>query len=196
MKLIACALPLVVSVPGVLSAQIKVGATLGPVAVVATFGGRGVTVRGTAEAARHSRAYRSDVREGTAGGSAAARVLATARRLVGTRYRYGGSTPGAGLDCSGFVQYVFRSNGIHLPRTSRQQAGAGRPVRAAIDALKPGDLMLFSSKGGGIDHVAIYAGNNRMLHSSAGAGKVVYDDLSTARGAWYLARHVTSRRVL
>ena len=56
--------------------------------------------------------------------------------------------------------------------------------------------MLFSSKGGGIDHVAIYAGNNRMLHSSAGAGKVVYDDLSTARGAWYLARHVTSRRVL
>jgi cell wall-associated NlpC family hydrolase len=56
--------------------------------------------------------------------------------------------------------------------------------------------MLFSSRGKGIDHVAIYVGNNRMLHASAGAGKVVYDDLTTARGKWYLARHVASRRVL
>jgi cell wall-associated NlpC family hydrolase len=56
--------------------------------------------------------------------------------------------------------------------------------------------MLFSSKGRGVDHIAIYAGNNRMIHSSAGAGGVVYDDLSTPRGTWYLARHVASRRVL
>jgi cell wall-associated NlpC family hydrolase len=56
--------------------------------------------------------------------------------------------------------------------------------------------MLFSSKGVRIDHIAIYVGNNRILHSTAGAGKVVYDDLTTARGRWYLARHVASRRVL
>jgi cell wall-associated NlpC family hydrolase len=56
--------------------------------------------------------------------------------------------------------------------------------------------MFFSSKGRGVDHVAIYAGNNRMIHSSAGAGGVVYDDLATPRGKWYLARHVASRRVL
>jgi cell wall-associated NlpC family hydrolase len=56
--------------------------------------------------------------------------------------------------------------------------------------------MFFSSKGGRTNHVAIYAGNNRMLHSSSGEGKVLYDDLSTPRGKWYLARYVASRRVL
>jgi cell wall-associated NlpC family hydrolase len=131
----------------------------------------------------------------TARGSAA-RLLSTAERYLGTRYRYGGTTPNAGFDCSGFVQYVFSRNGVDLPRTSRQQAGAGRPVPAVVDSMKPGDLMLFSTGGGRVDHVAIYAGNHRMLHASAGAGKVVYDDLSTPRGKWYLARHVTSRRVL
>jgi cell wall-associated NlpC family hydrolase len=115
---------------------------------------------------------------------------------VGTPYRYGGGTPATGFDCSGFVQYVFARNGVDLPRTSRQQAAAGHALAARVDSLKPGDLMLFSSKGVRIDHVAIYVGNNRMLHSSAGAGKVVYDDLTTARGKWYLKRHVASRRVL
>jgi len=109
---------------------------------------------------------------------------------------YGGAKPGVGFDCSGFVQYVFGRHGISLPRTSRQQATAGRALPRAVTNLRPGDLMLFSSKGRGVDHVAIYAGNNRMIHSSAGAGGVVYDDLTTPRGKWYLARHVASRRVL
>ena len=176
MKLIACALPLLAGVPSVLSAQIRVGTTLGPIAVVATLGGRGVTVRAAPRGSRHATAARLP-RATTA---SAARVLATAGRYVGTRYRYGGGTPTAGFDCSGFVQYVFARNGVDLPRTSRQQATAGHGLAARVDSLQPGDLMLFSSKGVRIDHVAIYVGNNRMLHSSAGAGK----------------RHVASRRVL
>jgi peptidoglycan DL-endopeptidase CwlO len=191
MKLIACALPLLAGVPSVLSAQVRVGTTLGPIAVVATLGGHGVTVRATPRGSRHIPAARLP-RATTA---SAARVLVTADRYLGVRYRYGGETPAAGFDCSGFVQYVFGRNGVNLPRTSRQQATAGRALAARVD-LKPGDLMLFSSRGGRIDHVAIYVGNNRMLHSSAGAGKVVYDDLTTARGKWYLARYVASRRVL
>jgi peptidoglycan DL-endopeptidase CwlO len=191
MKLIACALPLLAGVPSVLSAQIRVGTTLGPIAVVATLGGRGVTVRATTRSSRTPAA-----RLPRATSASAARVLATADRYLGTRYRYGGKTPAAGFDCSGFVQYVFGRNGVNLPRTSRQQATVGRALAARVDSLKPGDLMLFSSQGVRIDHVAIYVGNNRMLHSSAGAGKVVYDDLSTARGMWYLKRHVASRRVL
>jgi cell wall-associated NlpC family hydrolase len=193
MKLIACALPLLAGIPSVLSAQIRVGTTLGPIAVVATLGGRGVTVRAAPRGSRHTPAARAPRARATA---SAARVLATAERYLGTRYRYGGESPGAGFDCSGFVQYVFGRNGVDLPRTSRQQATAGRPLPVQVDSLKPGDLMLFSSKGVRIDHIAIYVGNNRMLHSSAGAGKVLYDDLSTARGKWYLARHVASRRVL
>jgi cell wall-associated NlpC family hydrolase len=192
MRLIACALPLLAGAPSVLSAQVRVGTTLGPIAVVATLGGHGVTVRATPRGSRHGPAARLP----RATSASAARVLATADRYLGTRYRYGGETPAAGFDCSGFVQYVFGRNGIDLPRNSRQQATAGRALAAQVDSLKPGDLMLFSSKGVRIDHVAIYVGNNRMLHSSAGAGKVLYDDLTTARGKWYLARHVASRRVL
>lgn len=192
MKMIACALPLLAGLPSVISAQIRVGTSLGPIAVVATLGGHGVTVRATPRGSRHTSAARIP-RATTA---SAGRVLATADRYLGTRYRYGGKSPGTGFDCSGFVQYVFGRNGINLPRTSRQQAASGRALAARVDSLKPGDLMLFSSKGRGIDHVAIYAGNNRMLHSSAGPGKVVYDDLTTSRGKWYLARYVASRRVL
>jgi cell wall-associated NlpC family hydrolase len=192
MKLIACALPLLAGVPSVLFAQIRIGTTVGPLAVVATVGGRGVSVRAGPRWAGHSNPAHSP-RATTANAS---RVLATAERYLGTRYRYGGESPGAGFDCSGFVQYVFGRNGVDLPRTSRQQASAGHSLPARMDSLRPGDLMLFSSRGRGIDHVAIYVGDQRMLHSSAGAGKVLYEDLTTARGRWYLARHVASRRVL
>jgi cell wall-associated NlpC family hydrolase len=115
---------------------------------------------------------------------------------VGTRYRYGGESPRTGFDCSGFVQYVFAKNGVELPRTSRLQAGAGQPLPLNVKSLQPGDLLLFASNGTGVNHVAIYVGHNRMLHSSAGSGGVVYDDLATPRGQWYLKRHVASRRVL
>jgi cell wall-associated NlpC family hydrolase len=205
MKLFACTLPLLAGLPSVMSAQVSlslpklqrpaVRATLGPVSLVATLGGRGVSIRADARPARRAPVARAPRRaeEATAG---AARVLATADSYLGRKYVYGGETPAAGFDCSGFVQYVFGRHGVVLPRTSREQAGAGRVLSRKVASLKPGDLMLFSSKGGRVDHVAIYAGNNKILHSSAGAGGVVYDDLSTSRGKWYLARHVASRRVL
>jgi cell wall-associated NlpC family hydrolase len=192
MKLIACTLPLLVGFPGVLAGQIRTGTTFGPIAVVATLSAHGLTVRATPRSPRNTPVTRAP-RGATA---SASRILATARRYLGTPYHYGGETPATGFDCSGFVQYVFGRNGVELPRTSRQLATAGRELTIQVDSLRPGDLMLFSSHGVRIDHVAIYVGNNRMLHSSAGAGGVRYDDLTTPRGRWYLARHVASRRVL
>jgi cell wall-associated NlpC family hydrolase len=94
------------------------------------------------------------------------------------------------------VQYVYGRNGVELPRTSRQQSGAGRPAAGEITALQPGDLMFFSAGGQRIDHVAIYAGGGRVIHATSGAGTVRYDDLATDRGEWLLRRYVTSRRVL
>lgn len=204
MKLIACTLPLLAGLPSALSAQVNlsvvpqlhrpaVRATLGPISLVASLNGRGVAVRAGSRTPRRTtpaRVPRTEVR------ASAARVLATAKRYVGEKYLYGGETPGVGFDCSGFVQYVFGRNGVALPRTSRLQAGAGLALTEGVASLQPGDLMLFSSKGRGVDHVAIYLGDNRILHSSAGAGGVVYDDLTTPRGKWYVARHVASRRVL
>lgn len=205
MKLLACTLPLLAGIPSVMSAQVslvlpkiqrpEVRATLGPIALVATVSGHGVTVRTGTKIPRRAPIARAP-RSTSRASASAARVLATAQHYLGQKYVYGGAAPGVGFDCSGFVQYVFSRHGVDLPRTSRQQAKAGRAVTTNLSGLQPGDLMLFSSKGRGVDHVAIYAGNNRILHSSAGAGGVVYDDLSTPRGKWYVARLVASRRVL
>jgi cell wall-associated NlpC family hydrolase len=203
-KLFARTLPflLLAAVPPALPAQVvvplgrlarpAVRANLGPISVVATLGRDGVTVRA---GRRPSRAPTRLPRTPVATASAA-RVLATADRYVGTQYTYGGSSPAVGFDCSGLVQYVFARHGVSLPRTSRQQATAGRALPRRLAALRPGDLMLFASRGRGVDHVAIYAGEGRILHSSKGGGGVRYDDLSSPRGEWYLARHVASRRVL
>jgi hypothetical protein len=128
---------------------------------------------------------------GTARGSA---VVDTGDDFLGVPYKYGGTTP-RGFDCSGFVQYVFDRNGVRLPRTSRQQAQVGRSLATSVGALQVGDLMLFATEGSRVDHVAIYAGRNRMLHSSSSGGGVRYDDLGSSRGRWFVSKMVTARRV-
>jgi hypothetical protein len=125
---------------------------------------------------------------------AAARVVPAAERHIGTPYRYGGTSPRTGFDCSGFVQYVYSQQGVSLPRTSRQMAGAGIAVNPSTRSLAVGDLMLFS-QGGRINHVAIYAGNGRFIHSSSSGNGVRYDDFGTRRGKWFANHMVAARRV-
>jgi len=99
---------------------------------------------------------------GSAGGSGAA-VVAAATEYLGVPYQWGGTDPATGLDCSGLTQRVFADVGIDLPRTSSQQATAGRPV-ASLDQAQPGDLVFFDySSRPGIDHVGIYVGNGKMI---------------------------------
>ena len=130
----------------------------------------------------------------TSGSGAARRVMSTAEQYIGVPYRYGGTSPRTGFDCSGFVQYVYGSQGVDLPRTSRQMAGAGIAVEPSTRSLAVGDLMLFS-QGGRISHVAIYAGNGRFIHSSSSGKGVRYDDLGTTRGKWFANHLVAARRV-
>jgi hypothetical protein len=56
--------------------------------------------------------------------------------------------------------------------------------------------MFFASNGTRIDHVAVYAGANRIIHATASGGAVRHDDLSSRRGQWFVRRHVASRRIL
>ncbi len=128
-------------------------------------------------------------------GASGTRALATADRYLGVPYRWGGTSPTTGFDCSGYVQFVYNREGVRLPRTSRQQAvaGTGRPTR--WDAAAPGDLVMFAEPGAAISHVAFYAGRGRILHASSSGGGVRYDDLGTRRGRWYRERLVAVRRV-
>jgi cell wall-associated NlpC family hydrolase len=83
---------------------------------------------------------------------------------------------------------------VHLPRTSREQAQVGMSVPADWRAVAPGDLVMFEENGR-IGHVAIYAGRNRIIHSSASGGGVRYDDLTTQRGSWFVDHMVVARRI-
>lgn len=127
--------------------------------------------------------------------ASAARVVPTAEHYLGTPYRYGGTSPATGFDCSGFVQYVFARNNVRLPRTSRQQAKIGTPMPRNWKALAPGDLIMFAERGEPISHVAIYAGHHRIIHASSSGGSVRYDDLTTHRGEWFVEHMVAARRV-
>ena len=98
------------------------------------------------------------------GSAAGAAVVAKAREYLGVPYLWGGTDPSKGLDCSGFTQLVYKSQGIHLPRVSTQQATAGQAVRSLAEA-QPGDLLFFdySPSRPGIDHVGIYVGDGQMI---------------------------------
>ncbi|HON76965.1 MAG TPA: C40 family peptidase, partial [Spirochaetota bacterium] len=86
-------------------------------------------------------------------------IVYTADRYRGVRYRFGGTTP-RGFDCSGLVMYVYKKNGIRVPRTASSQYSHGRHVPRR--SLKPGDLVFFqTSRRSRISHVGIYAGGNR-----------------------------------
>ena len=126
---------------------------------------------------------------------AASRVLSTAENYVGVPYRRGGTSPSSGFDASGFVRFVFSMLGVNLPRLSRDQARVGERVRPDLKDLSPGDLVMFQDDGG-INHVAIYVGRARIIHSSETGGGVRIDDLNSDRGRWFLEHLAAARRVL
>ena len=95
--------------------------------------------------------------------STASQVIAYAKKFLGNKYVYGGTSLTKGTDCSGFTQSVFKKFGIKLPRTSRQQATVGKRVSASN--LKPGDLLFYATNRT-INHVGIYMGNGQIIHAS------------------------------
>lgn len=110
--------------------------------------------------AREIAASSSGSYSGSASVSSSA-IVNKAYQYLGVPYVWGGSSP-SGFDCSGFTQYVYRSQGINLPRVSRSQAASGSYV--SIDNAQPGDLLYFGQSS--VTHVGIYIGNNRMIHAS------------------------------
>lgn len=124
--------------------------------------------------------------------TAANDVLFRAIGLVGTPYRFGGNTPASGFDCSGLVDYVYRSGaGIALPRNSGQIAELDAP-RVRADRLAPGDLLFFGRRGH-VNHVAIYVGEGRFVHAPNSGGTVRLDQLD---GYYWHDHFLYAKRVL
>ncbi|AZC20017.1 peptidase P60 [Pseudomonas piscis] len=94
-------------------------------------------------------------------------ILERGMSLIGTRYRFGGSSE-AGFDCSGFIGYLFREEaGMNLPRSTREMINVKAPL-VARNNLKPGDLLFFSTNGRGrVSHAGIYLGDDQFIHSSS-----------------------------
>ncbi len=119
-------------------------------------------------------------------------MLKRALALLGTPYRWGGTNPESGFDCSGLVGYVFRNTlGIELPRISRDMAQVGELIRDR-DALAEGDLVFFSRRGNYVDHVGIYIGDGQFVHAPR-TGKDV-EVASLATGYWS-RKFLKARRV-
>lgn len=112
------------------------------------------------------------------------RVLDAADARVGRRY-----------DATDFVADVFHAEGVRLPTSLGRLMDAGAPVPTSVGSLRPGDLLFFAGDRSVPDHVAIYVGDDRVVHASGGS--VRYDVLGEgARGRWLAEHLVFARRVV
>ena len=111
---------------------------------------------------------------GTAAGN---KIVATAKQYLGVPYKWGGTDP-SGFDCSGFVYYVLRCNGINVSRTQVPMYSEGTPVSKAN--LQPGDLVFFQNTyKAGLSHVGIYVGDGQFIHAPSSGRVVSYADLNS-----------------
>ena len=120
----------------------------------------------------------------------AQRVVANAHGFMGVAYRPGGARPD-GFDCSGFVQYLYRQQGISLPRTTQAQFKAGTGVSSR--RLLPGDLVFFRISGRRVSHVGLSLGDGRFVHAPNVGSHVRIDRLDAP---YWARRFAGVRRVI
>jgi len=121
-------------------------------------------------------------------------ILETAKNFLGTKYVWAANGPSA-FDCSGFTKYVFKQNGITLPRYSGSQARMGEKIK--FSELQKGDLVFFDTKKKfkhKVNHVGIYIGDNKFIHASSANKKVVITSFSKKK--FYKNKFLYARRVI
>lgn len=118
-------------------------------------------------------------------------VIDRAHELLGTPYKWGGTSADQGFDCSSFLVYLFKTEAnIQIPRTT---AAMHRSTAATIKrtALKPGDAVFFKGNGRGqISHVGLYIGEGKFIHSPRTGKSIRIDSLSNT----YWNKHYTTAK--
>lgn len=136
-------------------------------------------------------------RRTTPGARLADSVIATATEVMGRPYEYGGTgDDGGGFDCSGLIQYAYARHGITLPRRSIEQAREGTKVDKSYEALRPGDVLTFSNRGGPVTHVGLYVGEGKFIHSATRGVQMSVLSGDDPYGRWWYVRWVGVRRIV
>lgn len=104
-------------------------------------------------------------------------IVEYASQFIGNPYVWGGTDPVNGADCSGFVQTIYRTYGIELPRVAADQAYAGEQI--PVSEAQPGDLIFYKDSSGYIHHVVMYAGDGKTVEAKGRAYGIVSDDVSS-----------------
>ncbi len=121
-----------------------------------------------------------------------AKPLLYALSLLGTPYKFGGTNPEKGLDCSGFVRQVYKQSAeLSLPHNAKAMSQTGETINK--DELKPGDLVFFNTLKRPFSHVGIYAGEGKFVHASSRGEKEV--TISSMNDSYWAKRFSGARRL-
>ncbi len=120
------------------------------------------------------------------------KIVGRAHQLIGTPYRWGGSSVSGGFDCSGLMVYLFRSEaGIQLPRTTVSMM-QHKGTKVARTQLKPGDAVFFKHNGRKlVNHVGVYIGGNRFIHAPSSGKSIRIDSL---KNVYWNKNYVAAKR--
>lgn len=119
-------------------------------------------------------------------------IVSFALAQVGTPYLFGGTSPVAGFDCSGLVQYVYSRHYLKPPRLAARQARIGKVIRRR-DRLERGDIVAFGHDS--VTHIGIYVGQRKFVHASSVAGRVIVSSIDR-QPTVQIRPFVAGRRVL
>ena len=119
-------------------------------------------------------------------------LTSSALGLIGIRYKWGGTTPESGLDCSGLVRFVFQQvTGVALPHSAKELSRLGEKV--ALPDLMPGDLVFFNTRRLAFSHVGIYLGDNQFIHAPRRGREV---EIATIDQSYWQKRFNGARRLI